>query len=153
VQCGHGATVRLSDSAEPQPDIFLRILPECGGQSNTDDNFVVGPPELVAEIAHSSWALDLGEKYEDYCRNGVKEYLVLDLNDRVLHWFDLSADTELSPEADGIIRAKQFPGLWLHAASIIAGDFPTMRATLESGMATNEYKQFVERLAAAREKN
>jgi hypothetical protein len=37
VQGGDNATFRLDEQNEPQPDAFLRILPECGGQSRTDE--------------------------------------------------------------------------------------------------------------------
>lgn len=148
LQSGHGATIRLGDLGEPQPDLFLRILPECGGQSKTENNYVVGAPELLAEVAHSSWAIDLGDKYEDYRRYGVLEYIVLDLHDKAIRWFDLIADKELSADADGVIRVKQFPGLWLNVAAILAGDFATMKATLDVGMATEEYRVFAERLRA-----
>jgi hypothetical protein len=67
-----------------------------------------------------------------------------------LRWFDLSADQELKADSDGVIRVRRFPGFWLNAAAILAGDFPAMRATLEAGMASAEYKQFAKRLAAAK---
>jgi Uma2 family endonuclease len=149
-QGGHGATVRLGESVEVQPDLLLRILPDCGGQSRTEDNFVVGAPELIAEVAHTSWSIDMGSKYDDYRRYGVQEYLVLDLHDRQLRWFDLSADQELKADSDGVIRVRRFPGLWLNATAILAGDFPAMRATLEAGMASAEYREFAEKLARAR---
>jgi Uma2 family endonuclease len=150
VDCGNNATVRLGDSGEPQPDMFLRVDQECGGQSRIEDNYVVGAPELVAEITHSSLALDMGSKYDDYRRYGVQEYLVLDLHDRQLRWFDLKADQELKADADGVIRARQFPGLWLNSAAILGGDFPAMRAALEAGMASAQYKEFAKRLTAAK---
>jgi Uma2 family endonuclease len=149
-QGGHGATVRLGEAVEVQPDLFLRILPECGGQSRTEDNFVVGAPELIAEVAHTSWSIDMGRKYEDYRRNGVRDYLVLDLHDRQFRWFDLTVDQELRADADGVMRIRRFRGLWLNAAAILGGDFPAMRATLEAGMASAEYKEFAAQLSAER---
>lgn len=146
LQCAHNATIRLGPLSEPQPDVFLRVLPEFGGQSKTENNYVVGPPELVAEIAHSSWAIDLGDKYDDYRRSGVLEYLVLDLHGKTIRWFDLKADRELRPDADGVIRVRTFPGLWLHVAAILAGDFPTMKTILEQGMASAEYHEFARNL-------
>src|SRR5688500_9896109 len=60
VDAGDNTTVELGDDSEPQPDLNLRILPECGGQSrSTDDDYIAGAPELVAEIALSSRAIDL----------------------------------------------------------------------------------------------
>jgi len=146
VQCGHGATIRLGEYGEPQPDLFVRILPEYGGQSRTEGNFIVGAPELVAEVAHSSWAIDLGDKYNDYRRYGVLEYIVLDLHGKTIRWFDLKADKELNADVYGVIRVKQFPGLWLNVAAILAGDFPKMKATLEEGMTTEEWREFAKRI-------
>ena len=61
-----GATVILAEESEPQPDLALRVLTECGGQSwVTEDNYYAGAPELIAEIAHSSRAIDLNQKRED----------------------------------------------------------------------------------------
>ena len=48
-EAGNNATWKmLRDS--PQPDIDLRILPECGGQSGMDGPFAKGAPELLAEL-------------------------------------------------------------------------------------------------------
>src|SRR3954453_4071177 len=59
VKCGDNTTVRLGDAGEPQPDLYLRILPEFGGQSTTTaDDYVGGAPEFIVEIAHSSRAID-----------------------------------------------------------------------------------------------
>ena len=55
VEVLHGATAILGEESEPQPDLGLRILPEFGGQSQTSaKKYVLGPPELLAEIAHST---------------------------------------------------------------------------------------------------
>ena len=55
VECSDNTTVILSEDDEPQPDLYLRLLPECGGQSRTTaDDYVEGPPELIAEVAYSS---------------------------------------------------------------------------------------------------
>src|SRR4051794_36117359 len=103
VESGDNATVLLGEEGEPQPDLYLRILPEFGGQSRTTDaDYVEGAPELIAEVAHSSRSIDLHAKRDDYTRYGVLEYLVVCLRDRRLRWFDLRADQELQPDADGV---------------------------------------------------
>src|SRR5437016_8322564 len=100
VEAADNATILLGDEGEPQPDLYLRILPEFGGQSRTTaDDYVEGAPELLAEIAHSSRAIDLHAKRDDYARYGVVEYLVVCLRERQLRWFDLRANQELSPDA------------------------------------------------------
>ncbi len=150
VEGGDNATILLGPDAEPQPDVFLRILPECGGRARTTpDDYVEGPPELVAEVALSSHAIDLYEKRQDYARGGVLEYLVLCVRDRQLRWFDLRADRELNSDADGIIRVRSFPGLWIDVAALL-GRNRRMIKVLEQGLASAEPAAFVRRLAEAK---
>jgi Uma2 family endonuclease len=152
VEVGDNTTVLLGDEGEPQPDLRLRILPEHGGQSTTSpDDYVEGAPELVAEIAHSSRSIDLNAKRDDYARYGVLEYLVVNLADRRLHWLDLRSGQELSPDADGVVRVRCFPGLWIHAEALLAKDYAQLMATLQQGLATPEHSEFVRRLEAARQ--
>src|SRR4051794_5194942 len=48
---GVNGTVRLDDWTEPQPDVFLMLLPTHGGQAKIDtEDYVSGAPELVVEI-------------------------------------------------------------------------------------------------------
>jgi Uma2 family endonuclease len=35
VDASDNTTILLGDEGEPQPDLYVRILPECGGQSST----------------------------------------------------------------------------------------------------------------------
>ncbi|MBW3540637.1 MAG: Uma2 family endonuclease [Planctomycetes bacterium] len=151
VECADNTTVILADDAEPQPDLFLRILEECGGRSRvTPDDYIAGPPELLAEIAHSSRAVDLHAKRDDYARHGVLEYLVLCVRERRLRWFDLANDAELEPGDDGIYRIRTFPGLWIDGAALVDRDSRRLMDVLNRGLATPEHAAFVERLAAAR---
>jgi Uma2 family endonuclease len=151
VESGDNTTILLGDEGEPQPDLYLRILPEFGGQSRTtEDDYVAGAPELVAEIAHSSRSIDLHAKRDDYTRYGVQEYLVLSLRERQLRRFDLRSREEVPPELDGIMRLRTFPGLWVDADALLAKDHARLMATLQRGLATPEHREFVERLAAAR---
>ena len=141
----------LGEEGELHPDLYLRILREFGGQSwTTKEEYVAGPPELLAEITHSSHAIDLHAKREDYARYGVLEYLVVCLRERQLRWFDLRANQELLPKADGIVRIHTFPGLWIHGEALLAKDDRRLIDTLEQGLATAEHAAFVRRLAAFR---
>lgn len=152
VECADNTTILLGDDSEPQPDLLLRILPEHGGQTTTTaEDYIAGPPELIAEIAHSSRALDLHGKRDDYRRYGVKEYLVLCLQERQLRWFNLAADVERVPDVAGICRMETFPGLWIHAEALLSKDHARMMATLEAGLASEEHAKFVKQLAAALE--
>src|ERR1700722_8938579 len=107
VEVLHGATAILGEESEPQPDLGLRILPEYGGQSQTSPKkYVLGPPELLAEIAHSTRALDMHAKRLDYRQAGVAEYLVLCVEERELHWFDFRSRRTIRPAADGVYRSR-----------------------------------------------
>jgi Uma2 family endonuclease len=148
VEAAANATILLGDDAEPQPDLYLRILPERGGQSRTtDDDYVAGAPELVAEIAHSSRAIDLHAKKHDYSRYGVLEYVVVSLEEPRLWWFDLRADTEILPDDGRVCRLRSFPGLWIDIPALFARDFRGLMATLEQGLDSPEHDAFVRRLA------
>ncbi len=150
-EAGDNVTVILGQEGELQPDLCLRILAEHGGQSRlTEDDYVEGGPELLAEIANTSRSLDLHNKRKDYTRYGVKDYLVLCLGER-LRWFDLARDEELSPDPDGVYRMRAFPGLWIHGEALLAKDHLRLMATLQEGLATPEHAAFVARLAAAKD--
>jgi Uma2 family endonuclease len=153
VQASDNTTVMLGDDGEPQPDLFLRILPDYGGQSSTTaDEYVLGAPELIVEVAHSSQAIDLHAKKEMYAKYGCKEYIVACIREQQLRWFDLAADKELSPDSAGILRTGTFPGLWLNGPALFANDFDQLMATLEQGLATPEHSAFVQQLSAAHAK-
>ena len=65
VEAGDNGTVRLDLDNEPQPDAFLIIRPEHGGQARiSEDDYIEGAPELVAEVASSSVSYDLGKKLQ-----------------------------------------------------------------------------------------
>jgi Uma2 family endonuclease len=148
-QVADNATILLGDDSEPQPDLFVRILPEFGGQSQTTEgDYVAGAPEFIVEIAASSRSIDLHAKYDDYRRYGVREYLVVSVEDRQLRWFDLQADRELDVDVDRILRVRTFPGLWIDSDALLAADHAKLLATLEQGIATVEHAEFVKKLAA-----
>src|SRR6185369_111611 len=70
---GDNGSLRLDTDNEPQPDAFLRLLAEYGGQSCISvDNFVEGAPEVIGEVAYSSVSYDLNIKLKIYRRNGVR---------------------------------------------------------------------------------
>jgi hypothetical protein len=131
----------------------LRILEEFGGQSQANpDDYILGAPELLSEIALSSRSIDLHAKRFDYARYGALEYVVACLRERQLRWFDLRADQELSLDPDGVCRVRTFPGLWIHAEALLAKDFQRLMAILQEGLASPEHEAFVRRLQAAQKK-
>ena len=152
VEALDNASTALGLKSEPQPDVLLRILPECGGRTKTDPRFVDGVPELLVEVSHTSRYTDLGPKFEDYERVGVQEYIVRTIEPDEIYWFVLRNGrfVNLEPGPDGIYRSEVFPGLWLDPAALLAGDRRRLRAVVELGCATPEHAAFVARLAAAR---
>jgi Uma2 family endonuclease len=142
------ATTRLDLDNEPQPDVLLRL--DHGGTSTISaDGYVEGAPELVAEIATSSSAIDLGDKKNAYRRNGVQEYLVWQTFENRLSWFRLEEEAyvAIAPDPDEIIRSTVFPGLWLDVAALLDGQMMTVLNTLQAGLTTPEHQAFVQSLA------
>jgi hypothetical protein len=69
---------------------------------------------------------------------------------RLLDWFCLQEGeyVPLPVEADGVVRSRVFPGLWLAVEAMVAGDMARVLAVLQAGLATAEQTAFVERLAS-----
>jgi Uma2 family endonuclease len=143
------ATTILGQYSEPQPDANLLILPEYGGQTTVSpDGFIVGSPELLAEIASSSQSYDLHTKRRDYDRAGVQEYVVVLLREQRIVWFvrRQGALTELDPGPDGIFRSEFFGGLWLDAAALLQCDTLRVQQVLQQGLASTDHARFLDRL-------
>ena len=143
------ATVRLDADNEPQPDALLRIEPEVGGNSCiSEDDYIEGSPELIAEIAASSASYDLNDKLNAYRRNGVKEYIVWQMYENRLDWFILKEGRYILLEADksGIIRSETFPGLWLAVDALREGNLAEVLTVLQQGLQTNEHHNFAQTL-------
>lgn len=147
VIAGDNATARLDLENEPQPDGMLLLDPECGGQAIiSGDDYVEKAPEWVGEVSGSSVSFDLHTKLHVYRRNGVREYVVWRVADKQIDWFALrDGDFKpLLPDAAGILRSEVFPGLWLDAAAMIAGDMPRVFAVVQQGLASTEHAAFVQ---------
>ncbi|NEO25468.1 MAG: Uma2 family endonuclease [Kamptonema sp. SIO4C4] len=137
-------TVRLDSDNELQPDGVL-LIP--GGRSQlSPEGYIQGPPELVVEIAASSAAIDLGDKKRVYRRNGVEEYLVWQLFEQRLDWFYLEEGVYhcLSPDEEGILRSRIFPGLWLNRSQLLENNLAAVLETLQTGLRSPEHQAFVQ---------
>jgi Uma2 family endonuclease len=145
------ATWLMGERSAPQPDDSMRILPEYGGQSRLEGEYLAGGPELLAEVSLSSTAYDLHQKLEVYERAGVIEYLAILLREQQVRWHRLIDGVfQLVPSpADGIYRSHVFPGLWLDSAALLAGNLTRVLAVLHEGLNSPEHKQFVDTLALA----
>jgi Uma2 family endonuclease len=150
VDLADNSTVYLDANNDPQPDALLRIEPAQGGRSRIiDKGYVEGPPELIVEIAGTSVDYDLQDKFEIYQRCGVQEYIVWQTQDRRLDWFQLvnGEYVALTPNAEGVIESRIFPGLRLAVAALLAGDWTKVSLELQTGLQTTAHTAFVERLA------
>jgi Uma2 family endonuclease len=144
VRGGDNSSLRLDLDNEPQPDGYLRLLPEHGGRAKLVGGYLEGPPELIVEVSASSASYDLHDKLNAYRRNQVLEYVVWRVWDGAVDWFVLRTGRfePLAPES-GILKSTAFPGLWLDPAAVVAGDMARVLVVLEQGLASREHAEFV----------
>jgi Uma2 family endonuclease len=146
---GDNSTLRLDLDNEPQPDAYLRISPECGGQSKeSTEGYVEGAPELAAEVTASKVSYDLGVKRHVYRRSGVNEYVVWRVLEQAIDWFVLREGRyePLSLDENGIYSSEIFPGLRLDPAALLRGDMPAVARVAQEGIASPEHAAFIQRL-------
>jgi len=146
VRCFDNSTVRLDLDNEPQPDLVLLKLPSKGGQARiSDDDYIEGAPEFVVEIVGSSQAYDLHQKKGAYRRNGVREYLAWITGEKRLLWWELRDEEyqEIAPDADGLLKSRIFPGLWLDSGPLLRGDMKAVLAVLRRGLNSPERGAFI----------
>jgi Uma2 family endonuclease len=146
-------TVRLDLDNEPQPDIVLILDEAVGGQARlTQDGYLEGVPELVVEIAASSAAIDTGSKLQAYRRNGVGEYIVWQVFENRLEWFQLVEGEyrSLIPDQNGIICSRVFPGLWLAVEALLSNQMAQVLEVVQAGLKSPEHEAFVQCLAGAK---
>ncbi len=150
VELADNTTVRLDLDNEPQPDVVLLIDEKLGGQARiSDDDYIEGAPELVAEVASSSAAKDLHDKKRAYWRNGVQEYIVWQILENQINWFSLQNGEYilLQTDVDDVIKSQVFPGLWLAVNALLAGDMIKVLEVLQQGLASTEHTAFVQQLS------
>jgi Uma2 family endonuclease len=153
---GDNGTVRLDLGNDPQPDCFLRIEEEFGGQSAINrEDYLEGGPELVVEVAASTASHDLNAKKQVYQRHGVREYIVWRTHDEAIDWFELRRGryARVKPNREGIIESKVFPGLRLAVTALLQGDFAAALAEVQAGVASAKHRAFVAKLANRKNKN
>ena len=139
-------TVILGPGNTPQPDACLCIRPGSRGQTRLNEKeYIVGPPELVAEVAASSASLDVGDKMESYAMAGVREYVLWRTLENKLDWFTLDSAEFLPMKADrrGVLHSQVFPGLVLDVKALLALNGAKVLATLRRGLASAAHKKFI----------
>jgi Uma2 family endonuclease len=146
-RAGGDATWIMGPEDVPQPDLALRLLPECGGQSKIRGEYLEGAPELIVEVSAFSSSRDLGVKLELYRRAGVREYITVLLKPRQVIWRQLIRNRykEMEADSDGLLRSRVFPGLWLEPGAVWDQN-TSLRGAVESGVRSPEHDAFVRRL-------
>ncbi len=152
-QSGLECTWLMGVEEVTQPDIFLRVLSECGGQSDDAGNYPSGAPELIVEVTGSTMSRDLGVKLDIYRRVGVREYVTMLLHTKQVIWRQLVRGRykELKPAVDGLLHSTVFPGLWLDPAAVWDPKI-SIRTAVELGVKSAEHAAFVRKLAAKQRK-
>ena len=99
------------------------------------------------EIVGSSRAYDLHQKKGAYRRNGVCEYLTWTTTEQRVVWWQLRQGEyeEIAPDADGLLKSRVFPGLWLDAKALVRGDLKAVLAALRRGIESPEHSSFLAR--------
>jgi Uma2 family endonuclease len=149
-ECGDNATWIMLESS-PQPDAFLRVLPESGGRSRNEKNYLAGAPELIVEVCLTSTEVDFGPKLALYQRAGVQEYITIELFAKRIIWRVLieGSYAQLQPHPDGVLRSRRFPGLWFDADAFWSEDGGRLIATLMAGLVIDEHARFAAGLGAS----
>ncbi|MFO0967008.1 MAG: Uma2 family endonuclease [Gemmataceae bacterium] len=150
-----GVTDIVGDNSELQPDASLLVTPKYGGQTRSnEDDYLCGAPELVGEVADTaeSETIDLTVKKLDYERAGVREYIVVALQQKKVFWFIHCRGKfrELKGGVDGVFRSEVFPGLWLDGEALLRRERKRMLAVLREGLASAGHAEFVKKLKRRR---
>ncbi|HMF20375.1 MAG TPA: Uma2 family endonuclease [Gemmataceae bacterium] len=155
IRGGDNSSLRLDLLNEPQPDAFLMVMKEFGGQARIDkEGYVTFGPELIGEVTASTASYDLHDKLEVYQRHRVQEYIVWRVVDEEIDWFHLQGKryVPLVPKG-GVFRSQVLPGLWLHSRALIEGDMLRVARVARKGLASAEHKSFVEQLRSIENRN
>ena len=149
VQLCDNATVRLDLDNEVQPDALLRLEPAAGGHSSVSTkDYIEGAPELIVEVAASSAAYDLHDKLQVYRRNEVQEYVVWQVYEKRIDWFQWTENgyESLVPDSAGVVHSQIFPGLCLAVPALLQGDMAQVLAVLQKALTSTAHADFVEHL-------
>ena len=116
-------------------------------------NQLQGAPDFLEETCVTSASFDLHQKLEVYQETGVQEYMAVILSRKEVRWHRLvNGRFEVQPApADGVYRSAVFPGLWLDAAALLAGDLARVLAVVAQGTKSPEHAEFVRQLAQRRQ--
>ncbi len=109
---------------------------ELGGRSRVVGGFVVGPPELVVEVADSSRLIDLDAKkaaIRAAWRFGIPVLRRRSGGDPLVHASATGDSRRSSPGLTGSCDRESSPGLWLDPTALIARDLRAFDRRAGSG--------------------
>ena len=124
------ATLKLDSRNNIQPE--FELLRE-DGSSTIENDYIVGPVELVGEISESSIRGYTTSKFEAYRAIGSKEYMIWKtvLNEIVLYKLVYVNYEEIVP-VDGTLKSQQFPGLHIDTEALITNSHQRAMERLNS---------------------
>lgn len=147
------ATTFMGEDA-PQPDNHLRLIPEVGGKSHLQGQYVQGAIELAAEVCLSNTSYDLHQKLDLHQEQGVQEYLTVLLHEQEVRWHEWTPNGYVNLEVpeNEILQSRVFPGLWLQVHALLHGNSSDVLAALHTGLKSKEHQDFVALLRERKEK-
>ncbi len=109
-----------------KPDIGIILDDNPAPWGAIDQRSYIGVCDMIVEELSDSTTAevrrDTVEKKEGYARAGVKEYFILDPNDRHMHFYLLGAGgsyEEIEPDGEGVIRSQVLPGFQFRRADLL----------------------------------
>ena len=127
------------------------MLPEYGGQFQSQGDITVGTPALILEVSDTGAEVGLGEEFNVYEAVGVQECIVADAEFQKISWFHMYNGKYqlLEPGKDEVYRSKLFPGLWLDVDAVYQYATKRFREVMQAGLQSPEHAEFVEKLQQA----
>ena len=131
------ATVILDADNDVQPDLCL--YRQEGRVRTNELGYLVGPPELIIEVAGSSADYDLHQKKDLYLQTGVVEYLVYKTPRQTIHWWSRQSNQWITvrPDADRVWDSRLFSGLALDEVGLQTDSGKRILRTLQKGIASS----------------
>ena len=96
--------------------------------------FIDGPADLVIEvIGEESRTRDRLDKYQEYERAGVREYWIVDPENRSVDFYQLDANGKFAPippDGAGVYHCAAIHGMWLKVDWLFHQPLPTVMSVL-----------------------
>ena len=93
-----------------------------------------GPADLVVEVVSPDSRLrDRGEKFAEYEMGGVREYWIIDPEEKRADFYVLGEDgryERVKPDESGIYRSRVLPGFWLKVEWLFSDPLPPVLKVL-----------------------